>query len=124
MQRFTRCPTDRKTAGDTDPHHHPGRPGTDGLHPRNRRGGADRFRPAGAKPVTEGHRGGTAQAAVYLFSFLPMLAVVLAVPFAWGWGLGWRDIAIAAVFYVISGMGITVGFHRYFTHGSFKATAV
>ncbi len=77
--------------------------------------------PAGAKPVIEGHRGWAAQAAVYLFSFLPLLAVVLAVPFAWGWGLGWRDIAIAAVFYVISGMGITVGFHRYFTHGSFKA---
>jgi stearoyl-CoA desaturase (Delta-9 desaturase) len=25
------------------------------------------------------------------------------------------------VFYVVSGLGITVGFHRYFTHGSFKA---
>ena len=25
------------------------------------------------------------------------------------------------MFYVVSGLGITVGFHRYFTHGSFKA---
>ncbi len=28
---------------------------------------------------------------------------------------------IALVFYVISGMGISMGFHRYFTHSSFKA---
>ena len=40
---------------------------------------------------------------------------------AWGWGLGWRDLAIAFVMYVISGHGVTVGFHRYFTHGSFRA---
>src|SRR5690606_18086633 len=39
----------------------------------------------------------------------------------WGWGLGWVDVALFAVFYMISGLGVTVGFHRYFTHGSFKA---
>ncbi len=27
----------------------------------------------------------------------------------------------AAVFYWVSGLGITVGYHRYFTHSSFKA---
>ena len=26
-----------------------------------------------------------------------------------------------AVFYWVSGLGITVGYHRYFTHSSFKA---
>ncbi|GII52899.1 stearoyl-CoA desaturase [Planotetraspora thailandica] len=52
---------------------------------------------------------------------LPILAVIAAVPFAWGWGLGWTDIAITFVFYAVSGLGVTVGFHRYFTHGSFKA---
>jgi stearoyl-CoA desaturase (delta-9 desaturase) len=31
------------------------------------------------------------------------------------------DITLALIFYVISGLGITVGVHRYFTHGSFKA---
>ncbi|GAA0399623.1 acyl-CoA desaturase [Microbispora corallina] len=51
----------------------------------------------------------------------PILALVVAVPFAWGWGLGWTDVAIALAFYVVSGLGVTVGFHRYFTHGSFKA---
>ncbi|NUO97960.1 MAG: hypothetical protein HOW59_08515 [Nonomuraea sp.] len=32
-----------------------------------------------------------------------------------GWGLGWTDIAIAFVFYIVSGLGVTVGFRRYFT---------
>ncbi|MGW0194505.1 acyl-CoA desaturase [Nonomuraea sp. NPDC003201] len=52
---------------------------------------------------------------------LPLIAIAAAVPFAWGWGLGWSDIVISFVFYVISGLGVTVGLHRYFTHGSFKA---
>jgi stearoyl-CoA desaturase (delta-9 desaturase) len=58
---------------------------------------------------------------VGVFVGVPMLALVAAIPVAWGWGLGWHDIVIAAVFYWVSGFGITVGYHRYFTHGSFKA---
>jgi stearoyl-CoA desaturase (delta-9 desaturase) len=78
-------------------------------------------RPAGPKPVIDGRRGTAAQIAVYAFVILPLVALITAIPFAWGWGLSWTDVGIAAVFYVISGLGITVGFHRYFTHGSFKA---
>jgi stearoyl-CoA desaturase (delta-9 desaturase) len=58
---------------------------------------------------------------VGIFVFLPMLALLAAIPFAWGWGLSWHDIVIGAVFYWVSGLGITVGYHRYFTHSSFKA---
>jgi stearoyl-CoA desaturase (Delta-9 desaturase) len=57
-----------------------------------------------------------------LFTGVPMAALVAAIPLAWGWGLGWHDIAIAVPFYLISGLGISMGFHRYFTHSSFKAT--
>jgi stearoyl-CoA desaturase (Delta-9 desaturase) len=56
------------------------------------------------------------------FVVVPMLALLAAVPFAWGWGLGWRDVLIAITFYCVSGLGISAGYHRYFTHGSFKAT--
>jgi stearoyl-CoA desaturase (delta-9 desaturase) len=57
-----------------------------------------------------------------VFVVVPFLAVLAAVPLAWtaGW-LGWSDVAIFAVCYVVAGLGVTVGFHRYFTHGSFKA---
>jgi stearoyl-CoA desaturase (delta-9 desaturase) len=58
---------------------------------------------------------------VGLFVAVPLLAVAVAVPLAWGWGLGWHDAVIGAVFYVVAGMGISMGFHRHFTHGSFKA---
>ncbi|GAA1144397.1 stearoyl-CoA desaturase (delta-9 desaturase) [Kitasatospora gansuensis] len=56
-----------------------------------------------------------------LFIGVPFLALLAVVPVAWGWGLGWTDLAIATVMYFVACHGITVGFHRYFTHGSFKA---
>ena len=58
---------------------------------------------------------------VGVFVAIPLLALVAAIPLMWGWGLGWHDVVIALVFYWVSGLGITVGYHRYFTHGSFKA---
>ncbi|RCG31264.1 acyl-CoA desaturase [Sphaerisporangium album] len=56
-----------------------------------------------------------------VFVSVPFLALLAAIPLAWGSFLSWTDVAITAVFYMISGLGVTVGFHRYFTHGSFKA---
>ena len=55
-----------------------------------------------------------------IFIVVPFLAVLAAIPIAWGGWLGWRDVVIAVVMYVVTGHGITVGFHRYFTHKSFK----
>jgi stearoyl-CoA desaturase (Delta-9 desaturase) len=60
------------------------------------------------------------QVALALFIGVPFLAIAAAVPVAWGGWLGWTDVVIAAVMYAISGHGVTVGFHRYFTHKSFK----
>lgn len=61
------------------------------------------------------------QVALAAFIGVPLLAVAAAVPMLWGRYIGWTDVALATVFYAITGHGITVGFHRYFTHGSFKA---
>ena len=63
----------------------------------------------------------TQQVLVGIFVFAPIVALAAAIPFAWGWGLNWHDVVIAAVFYWVSGLGVTVGYHRYFTHSSFKA---
>ncbi|MFJ6677375.1 acyl-CoA desaturase [Actinosynnema sp. NPDC091369] len=59
---------------------------------------------------------------VKLFAVIPALALAAAVPLAWGWGLGWVDIGLAAFFYTLTCLGVTIGFHRYFTHGAFRAT--
>src|SRR3984957_3826420 len=58
---------------------------------------------------------------VAVFVAVPLLALLAAVPLAWGWGLGWHDIVLAIAFYYFSRLGVSVGLHRYFTHGSFKA---
>ena len=62
----------------------------------------------------------TEQIALGIFIFVPFLAVLAAVPVAWGGWLGWSDIIITAVFYVVTSLGVTVGLHRLFTHKSFK----
>jgi stearoyl-CoA desaturase (delta-9 desaturase) len=77
--------------------------------------------PKAPKPLTVGPQPVAVIAALYAFVVIPFLAVLVAVPVAWGGWLSWTDVAIGTVFYLVSGLGITVGFHRYFTHGSFKA---
>src|SRR5215472_14791413 len=62
------------------------------------------------------------QVLVGAFVVIPLLALIAAIPLLWGWGLGWHDVIIALVFYWGSGLGVTVGYHRYFTHSSFKAS--
>ena len=60
--------------------------------------------------------------ALATFIVVPFLALLAAVPIAWGGWLGWRDIVIAVAMYAVSGHGITVGFHRLFTDKLFKAS--
>jgi stearoyl-CoA desaturase (delta-9 desaturase) len=76
---------------------------------------------SGPKPLTEGKQPLGIMIALWAFVVLPFAALVAAVPVAWGWGLSWLDVGIGVALYVITGMGIGTGFHRYLTHGSFKA---
>lgn len=78
-------------------------------------------RVAGPKPVFEGGKRPGEQIALYLFIIVPFLAVLGAIPMVWGWGISWLDIVLFFALYIPTGLGITVGYHRYFTHGSFKA---
>ncbi|OLR89985.1 acyl-CoA desaturase [Actinokineospora bangkokensis] len=75
----------------------------------------------GPKPILEGTRDRKTIIGVYIFILAPVVALVAAVPLLWGWGLGWVDVALAVFFFYLSGLGITVGYHRLFTHGSFRA---
>ncbi len=56
-------------------------------------------------------------------------AIVTAVPFlclgfvawqVWDRALHWHDLVVFAATYIPIGLGVTVGFHRHFTHRSFK----
>ena len=60
------------------------------------------------------------QVALAVFIVGPFLAIAAAVPVAWGGWLGWTDVLLMVVMYWLTGHGITVGFHRLFTHKSFK----
>jgi stearoyl-CoA desaturase (delta-9 desaturase) len=53
---------------------------------------------------------------------VPFLLLGVAVWQAWQSLLGWHDIVVFAVMYVLTGLGITVGFHRHFTHRAFATS--
>jgi stearoyl-CoA desaturase (delta-9 desaturase) len=57
-----------------------------------------------------------------LVTGLPFVALGVAGWLAWGGALHWQDVLVLVVTYVLSGFGITVGYHRLFTHRSFKTT--
>ncbi|HEY3610640.1 MAG TPA: acyl-CoA desaturase [Pseudonocardiaceae bacterium] len=73
------------------------------------------------KPVLSGRRTMPEHVLVQVFVVVPLLALLAAIPLAWGWGLSWTDVGLAVGFYFLSGLGVTVGFHRLFTHGAFRA---
>jgi stearoyl-CoA desaturase (delta-9 desaturase) len=50
---------------------------------------------------------------------LPLVAVVLAVVIFWNHGIGWLDLGMAFGMYVFTGLGLSLGFHRLFSHHSF-----
>ncbi|MFI6705427.1 acyl-CoA desaturase [Nonomuraea sp. NPDC050478] len=82
--------------------------------------GVDRER-SGVAPIVDGRKPVAAVVALWVFVLVPFAALAAAIPVAWGWGLSWTDVAIAVIAYVLTGLGVTVGFHRYLTHGAFKA---
>jgi stearoyl-CoA desaturase (Delta-9 desaturase) len=53
---------------------------------------------------------------------VPVLALGLVVWQVWGDWLHWSDVIVFAIMYLATGLGITVGFHRHFTHRSFKTS--
>lgn len=62
------------------------------------------------------------QAAVTgLFVVLPFAGLAVAVWLLWGHGIRLADVSLALGFYALTGLGVTVGFHRLITHRSFTA---
>src|SRR5437868_2660438 len=58
--------------------------------------------------------------AAFLAITLPLLGVVAALFFVWGWGFHWVDLGLLLGMYFLTAIGITVGFHRLFVHRSLE----
>jgi stearoyl-CoA desaturase (delta-9 desaturase) len=57
-----------------------------------------------------------------LIVILPFAGLAVAVAMVWGHGIGLTDVLLAVGLYLITGFGVTVGFHRLLTHRSFTAS--
>lgn len=55
---------------------------------------------------------------------VPFLGLVAVPFFLWGRGFYWTDLGLLLVMYALSVLGVTVGFHRLFTHRSFETHIV
>ncbi len=78
--------------------------------------------PPTTAPLVEGRKSVLEQSLVIAFMIIPVVALIAAVMLTWGWGITLIDVVIATIAYFGTGLGVTVGFHRHFTHKSFKAT--
>src|SRR6266478_6070661 len=65
---------------------------------------------------------GRARAAVTIaIAGVPFAGLAAAVYLAWGHGVGLTDVLLALAFYLVTGLGVTIGFHRLLTHRAFTA---
>ena len=62
-----------------------------------------------------------ANLAVVVLPFLGFVALVISL---WGWGFHWVDCGLLLGMYVLTAVGITVGYHRLFTHRAFETNRV
>lgn len=60
--------------------------------------------------------------ASFIVVVVPFVAFIVAIAWMWGWGIAWWPLVLLIVMAALTTLGITVGFHRLFTHRSFKTT--
>lgn len=53
---------------------------------------------------------------------IPFIGLVAAIVMLWGVAFNWTYMALLVGMYLATAVGITVGYHRYFTHKSFKTS--
>ena len=55
---------------------------------------------------------------------VPFLGLLAAIVLLWGWAFSWMELGLLLGMYVLTVLGITVGFHRLFTHRAFETNGV
>ena len=53
---------------------------------------------------------------------VPLALLGVAIWLAWGGTLHWQDLVVLLISYILTIVGVTVGYHRLFTHRSFKTS--
>src|SRR5262249_33876225 len=53
---------------------------------------------------------------------VPILSLAVVSWLLWDRLLGWNDLFVFLLLYLLTGLGVTVGFHRLLTHRSFQTT--
>lgn len=53
---------------------------------------------------------------------IPLLVFLGAIVHFWGNGVSWVDVGLMVFFYLITGFGITIGYHRMLTHRAFQTS--
>ena len=60
------------------------------------------------------------RAAVLVFVIVPFLGLIAAIASLWGDAIGWVELSLLLGMYMATVLGVTVGFHRLFTHRAFE----
>ena len=75
------------------------------------------------RPATTGEVaavGRVQQVSALVLVVVPLLTVGVCVVVFWEHGIGWLDLLLGIGLYLITGHGLTIGFHRMLTHDSFR----
>ncbi len=54
---------------------------------------------------------------------LPFVGLIAAMLLMWGWGFSWTALGLFIGMYLVTAFGVTIGYHRLFTHRSFETYA-
>ncbi|MCE9553199.1 MAG: acyl-CoA desaturase [Planctomycetes bacterium] len=54
----------------------------------------------------------------------PFVGLGVAIALLWGWGFSWVHLGLMVGMYLVSIFGVTIGYHRYFTHRSFQTNRI
>jgi len=84
--------------------------------------GVEELPPQGDEPVEQLSM--VARVASLLAVFVPLLGLVAAVILLWGPGFSWLYLWLLLGGYVLTALGISIGYHRLFTHRSFETNPV
>jgi stearoyl-CoA desaturase (delta-9 desaturase) len=60
--------------------------------------------------------------AILVLTIAPFVGFLAAIAVLWGRGVSGIDLVVFLAFYVVTGLGVTVGYHRLLTHRSFRAS--